>query len=551
MCQKTKNSLEGYLKASYPLIYVTSNEEDRVQRIVGAVCNQKLESGNALANLFVWAEGVGIKPGSDDVADKDIDFDKLENMSLPAFLKHANEKAEISVSALNEGVETPWDGACYLAKDLHYLFKNPNPMLYRLIRTFARHAELCGQAIIAIGPPVTMPPELQHEFVVVDCDLPDKADIIKSVTELGESFTDAGEAGGEKIATVMADEKAAQELADAASGMTEKEIIGSVSLSLVQSGDVDRSFIADQKVEAIRKSGFLEIWPTENIGSIGGLDEFKTYMRATERAFTQEARDFGCKEPKGVMAVGVPGTGKSLGARVLGELFKRPVIRFDVGSTKGSLVGQSESQMRQAIKTAEAAAPCILFVDEIEKAFSGAGGGQHDGGVSVGQFGTFISWMQDHTSPVYVYATANNVDSLPPEFLRKGRFDETFWFDLPNEQERSEIWAIHLEKVGREVDEKHCVEKLIAETDGYSGAEIEQVVHDALRDAFADGAPDIDYNYLSAVIKRTKPLSVTRKDDIESMRAHGEKHFRAASIKQTANTKGTAGVRRIKTGGSK
>lgn len=548
MCTKLKNDIEGYLRASFPLIYIVSSEEARVQRIVGAVCNNPSSNGEPLASLFVWEEVTGIKPGSDHTKDLDIDYDKLEKMNIAGFLTHASNIAEACANNMDTGAESPWDNACYLAKDIHYMFKAPNPMLYRMARVFARRAEKCGHCIIGIGPPIDIPDELRHEFVVIDCDLPNREDISRSITELAVSLEMSGDIKNSDSILNALNSDGGERIIEAATGMTEKEILGSVSLSLVKNNSLDREFIAGQKVASVKKSGFLEIWPTESMDNIGGLHELKTYLRTTERAFTNEARTFGIKEPKGILAVGCPGTGKTLSAKVTGSLFKRPVLRFDVASVFGSLVGQSESQIRQAIKTAEAAAPCVLFVDEIEKAFSGSGGGSLDGGTSVRVFGTFLSWMQDHESQVYVVATANAVDSLPPELLRKGRFDEIFWFDLPNDEERKEIWKIHISKAGRDPeDKKFSVEKLVAGSDGYTGAEIEQVVHDALRDAFADNAKDMDYHYIQTVLKRTKPLSVTRAADIVRMREHGEKHFRAASIKQQV-VAGSTKTRRIRGG---
>lgn len=533
MCDKITKELSGYLKASYPLIYVTSSEEERLERIIGKVCNAPTSNGERVCSLFVWEEGVGIKAGHDDLADDPrFAWDKIAEATktLPQFIMFITQKSDEAIEAANHPEDHPdgthWDNAAFLAKDLHYLFKNPSPVLYRALRIFARNAKVMGQSLIAIGPTSTLPEELAHEFVVLDLELPDKADIKKALVELGESLIDSGQEEGAGVLKLLKG-KNASAIIDASKGMTESEVVGSAALSLVQSGKLDREFITEQKVAAIKKSGSLEIWPAEAIGHVGGMGAFKEFLHITSKAFSKKARSFGLNEPKGALVVGVPGTGKSLGAKAAASLFQRPLVRFDVGSVKGSLVGDSEKNMRNALKTIDAAAPCVLFIDEVEKGFAGAGG-SNDSGVSAGIFGQFLSWMQDHESEVYVIATANNVDSLPPEFLRSGRFDEIFFSDLPTDAERKEIFEIHLTKVKRD-PKSFGLAQLVEASRDYSGAEIEQVVQDALGHAFSEDADDVTDTHLLEAIKRTKPLAVTRKGDIDKMRERGKRDFRSAS----------------------
>lgn len=531
MCKKINEQLTNYLKASFPLIYITSSEEERVERIAGRVCNAGTAGGGRVCDLFVWEEGVGVKAGHSDLADDErFDWEKIAKAtaSIGAFIAFIAAKSEEAVEAANKGADTKWDRAAFLAKDLHYLFKNPNPMLYRALRIFARNAKVIGMSLIAIGPSSELPDELRHEFVVLDCDLPDKDDIRKSLRELGESLVESGQEEGAGVLALL--ESGCDEIIDASKGMTESEVIGSAALSIVRSGVLDREFITEQKVAAIKKSGFLEVWPAENISHVGGLDELKKFLSVTAKAFTKEAREFGLRRPRGLLTVGVPGTGKSLTAKAAAGVFKRPLVRFDVGSVHGKYVGDSGKNMRQAIKTAEAAAPCVLFIDEIEKAFAGSGGGESNA-AHADVFGAFLSWMQEHESEVYVIATANNVESLPPELLRKGRFDDIFFSDLPTDSEREEIFGIHLSIVKRD-PKAFDMPKLVEASKDYSGAEIEQVVQDALGRAFDDGAKDIDDNYILEAIRRTKPLSVTRAADIERMRRHGKMHFRMASSEE-------------------
>lgn len=537
MCEKINKQLSGYLKASYPLIYIQSSEEERVERIVGKICNAETKDGGRVCDLFAWEEGVGIRAGHEGLADDDrFEWDKIgaATGALSQFIPFIQVKSEEAVEAANKDAKTKWDRAAFLAKDLHYLFINPNPVLYRSLRIFARNAKMMGMSLIAIGPPSELPEELKHEFVVLDCDLPDKDDIRKSLRELGESLGAAGDAASAEAITSALE--SGDDIVDAAKGMTESEVVGSAALSLVQSGGLDREFITEQKVQAVKKSGSLEIWPAESICHVGGLDLLKEFLRITSKAFSKEAREFGLHAPKGVLVVGVPGTGKSLTAKAAASVFKRPLIRFDVGSVKGSLVGDTEKNMRNALKTIDAASPCVLFIDEIEKAFAGSNGSANDSGVTQGMFGTFLSWMQDHTSEVYVIATANSVDSIPPEFLRAGRLDEVFFSDLPGDNGREEIFGIHLEKVGRD-SKNFSMAKIVEASKDYSGAEIEQVVQDALGHAFADGADDINDGYILDAIGRTKPLAQTRRAEIESMRKHGKQHFRMASSEERKSVK--------------
>ncbi|OYT75045.1 MAG: ATPase, partial [Armatimonadetes bacterium JP3_11] len=260
----------------------------------------------------------------------------------------------------------------------------------------------------------------------------------------------------------------------------------------------------------------------------GGLDLLKEWLRKRRASLSREAREFGLPAPKGVLLLGVQGTGKSLSAKAIANLWGLPMLRLDVGRVFGSLVGASEANMRAAIRTAEAVAPCILWIDELEKGFAGVqGSGVSDSGTTARVFATFLTWMQDKRAPVFVVATANDVSQLPPELLRKGRFDEIFFIDLPTLPEREQIFAIHLRKRKRD-PAQYDLKTLARATEGFSGAEIEQVVIAGLFTAF-DAGRELTTEDMLDEVRHTVPLSVMMREEIEELRTWAQLRTRPAS----------------------
>ena len=308
--------------------------------------------------------------------------------------------------------------------------------------------------------------------------------------------------------------------------------------SMVRTHTFDIPTILDEKKQIIRKSGMLEYYEAlEDISDIGGLEVLKAWLEKRRLAFSQKARDFGLPLPKGILLIGVPGTGKSLTAKAVGSLWQMPLLRLDVGKIFAGLVGSSEENIRTVIRTSEAIAPAILWIDEIEKGFSGTGSsGQTDGGTTSRVFGSFITWLQEKKSPVFVIATANDVSQLPPELLRKGRFDEIFFCDLPSAAERKQIFDIHIRKKNRDPS-GFALDKMVSATSEWSGAEIEQAVIAALYDAFDEGH-DLDSNGLLKALSDIVPLSVTMRERIERMREWARTRARPASASQTQTPQG-------------
>lgn len=274
--------------------------------------------------------------------------------------------------------------------------------------------------------------------------------------------------------------------------------------------------ILSEKKQIIKKSSILEYYDSqENITNIGGLENLKSWISKRTRSFSEEARNFGLPEPKGILLLGVQGCGKSLSAKAISSIWKLPLLKLDMGAIFGKYVGESESNVRKAIKTIESVAPAILWIDELEKGFSGMGNADSHGTDSR-VFASFLTWLQEKTKPVFVIATANDVSALPPELLRKGRFDEIFFVDLPTKQERIDIFKIHLLKRIKDVT-KFDLNLLAEKSNGYSGAEIEQVIISALYDAF-DENREVELNDIIVNIEKSVPLSVTMKEKIDCLR---------------------------------
>lgn len=373
-----------------------------------------------------------------------------------------------------------------------------------------------------MSPLQTVPIELEKEVVVLDYPLP-------NLTELDQVLSERlAKSRGNRL-----DTETREKLLKAALGLTKDEAEKVYRKAQVQAGQLTESeveIVLSEKKQLIRRNGILEyIEEDETINSVGGLEELKGWLKQRSNAFTERAREYGLPQPKGMLILGVPGCGKSLIAKTTSRLWGLPLLRLDMGRVyDGSTVGRSEANLRSALKTAESISPVILFIDELDKAFAGGGGsGDSDGGTSGRIFGSFLTWMQEKKSPVFVMATANRVERLPGEFLRKGRFDEIFFVDLPNSAERQDIFRIHLGKRRSEIS-RFDLEQLTKVSDGFSGAEIEQAIIAAMYDAFAQ---DREFTQLDiiAAIKATLPLSRTMTEQVTALRDWAGQRARPAS----------------------
>jgi SpoVK/Ycf46/Vps4 family AAA+-type ATPase len=309
-------------------------------------------------------------------------------------------------------------------------------------------------------------------------------------------------------------------------------------------GEEEIPIILSEKEQAIRKSGLLEYYRAqEQFEDIGGLNLLKDWLRKRTSAFGDKAKAFGLPSPKGALLLGVQGCGKSLCAKAVASLWRLPLLRLDVGKVFSDLVGSSERNVREAIKVAESVAPAILWVDEIEKAFAGTQSSSFsDAGTTARVFGTFLTWLQEKEASVFVIATANNIQTLPPELLRKGRLDEIFFVDLPTRAERATVFAIHLRRRDRK-PEDFDLDCLAAASEGFSGAEIEEAIISALYDVF-DAGGQLTTEALLKSLNETVPLSTTMKEEIDGLRKWAEGRARKASS-EAAEEVPTLGGRKI------
>ena len=314
-------------------------------------------------------------------------------------------------------------------------------------------------------------------------------------------------------------------------GLTEQESLIAISKSLVKRKKLDIPTLIKEKTVIIKESGLLEYYNPDTPISVGGLEYLQEWITKRKIAFSDAAQEYGIDSPKGLLLVGVQGCGKSLICKSMANAWQMPMMRLDIGRLFGSLVGETEKNTRKVLATAEAMAPDILWIDEIEKGMAGvSSSGELDNGVTAKMFSTFLTWMQERKAPVFVVATANNCHSLPPEMLRKGRFDDIFFVDLPNPQEREAIIKIHITKRKRDIA-KFDINDIASKTNNFSGAEIEAAIVAAMLEAFSDNGREVNTEDIIKAVKETKPLYETAKESIEDLRTWAADRTRRASKK--------------------
>ncbi len=496
--RRVDKDIEHLMRARYPLIYILSSEEKRVEKSIADVLQSREREKNYKTRIYTWSVTEGMRLGKEPQGDSK---DPLKALRFVVEAKHDER-------------------AVFILRDLHPYLKNPE--VVRLLRDIARKLKEEVKTVFLISPLLAIPPELDKEVAVVEYPLPE-------LLEIDAIFDRVSRNTGAKIPSGQDREH----VVEAALGLTADEAEGVFAKSLVQTGGAfDIDVILSEKERIVRKSGVLEFFRThEKMDDIGGLDVLKGWLRKRQSAFSEEARQFGLPRPKGILMIGIPGGGKSLTAKAVGAAWRLPLLRLDVGKIFAGIVGSSEENMRRAIQMAEAVAPSILWVDELEKGFSGTGSSNNsDAGTAARVFGSFITWLQEKTSPVFVIATANNVDELPPEMMRKGRFDEIFFVDLPTLPEREEIAAIHVKRRGRDPVQFNL--ELIAEkSEGMTGAEIEQAIVSALFDEYDRNgkAGVLTTEGVLHSLAETVPLSRTMKEKIAALRTWCKTRARPAS----------------------
>ena len=408
--------------------------------------------------------------------------------------------------------------------------------LRNLVRSLPATPRNNAQAIIVLSPSSEVPPELAGHTTVVDWPLPDRDEIAAILDAAIESLPD-------EIKTNAAPNGTREAAIDAAIGLSGEEAQACYARSLVQLRKIDPVIISKEKKRVIARERVLEWFDPlpDGLNAVGGLDQLKTWLVQRRLAYSAAAREYGLPSPKGALICGIPGTGKSLTAKAIATAWGVPLLRIDLGALRSKFVGESEANLRKALRTIEAIGRCVCWVDEIEKALAGATDGGADGGVSKDALGAILSWMQERKGEAFVIATANDVSALPPELLRKGRFDEIWWVDLPNRNERVEILSATLRQYGRGRLTSPPATALIASgevadaTEGFTGSEIAALVPEALFAAFADDQREIETEDLLTAAKSVTPLSKTMAEKIEKLRQWAQGRARPATSPETAS----------------
>src|SRR6185369_11938908 len=405
--------------------------------------------------------------------------------------------------------------AAFILKDFHRHMEDP--VVVRRLRDVGQKFSTNRRTVILMGPRVVIPPELASLVEFLELPLPDRQRlrqlIDETVVRVAKSHT----------LQRKLDPNGLDALAENLRGLTEEEAERALSQALVSRYSICPETVTDvieAKKSLLKRQEMLEFVPSgDSMTSVGGLDSLKSWLAQRRGAWEEKAREFGLEPPRGVIILGVQGCGKSLCARAVAGEWKLPLVKFDTAAIYDKYIGETEKRIQKVFKVAESLAPCVLWIDELEKVFAGSGAdsASADAGVSSRLLASFLSWMQDRKAPVFVAATCNNVTVLPPELIRKGRFDELFFVDLPNQAERKQVFAIQLARRKRNPAE-FDLERVTAAAKGYSGAEIEAVVQTALYAAFSSKQGLTTQGLLDA-LKATVPLSITRSEEIEELRA--------------------------------
>jgi SpoVK/Ycf46/Vps4 family AAA+-type ATPase len=499
-----KKEIDVLIRSRYPLIYITSYEEKRVSEFLYEIAKK------ANKQLILWSNTCGIH--------------KFEDLSESAqSIIKVDEQTRDPINALNY-IERQDYPAIFILKDFHPYLSDHT--IIRKLRDLVENLKQTYETIIILSPVLNIPVELEKDIAVVDFDLPQREELNELLDEIIKVISKSQDI------KVNLTPEIKEKLVSACLGLTLTEAENAIARAIVVDkslGPEDVEKILAEKEQVIKKSGILDYYyHIETLDNIGGLDLLKSWLIKRTVAFSEKAEEFGLPQPKGILLIGVQGCGKSLTAKAISSLWKLPLLRFDVGKVFSGIVGSSEENMRKAIKIAESVAPVILWIDEIEKSLSGIQSSTFsDAGTSARVFSTFLTWLQEKRKPVFVVATANNINLLPPELLRKGRFDEIFFIDLPNKKEREEIFSIHIRKRKRN-PQNFDLEILARESEGFSGAEIEQVVISSLFDAFVENR-DITTQDLLKNIKETIPLSQTMREEIQALREWARTRTRPAT----------------------
>ena len=490
------------IKSRYKILYIVSPEETRVLQTL------KLISTSEGYDFRQWDFSRGMLDGHtlERVAADKNEIHELPEAALDCILENA--KADNEKIAKDEPL--PVGAHIYAMLDFHH-WLDGNPMVERKLKEFSGIASVC--VIVIVAPVFVCPPSLQKEFTLLDFPYPSKHEIKQAFDYVCKEISP-------KYPQALTEAKQQEEeLIKAASGLTLAEAENAYAKSLVAHKRMKIESILEEKRQIIRKGGIVEYRESRfSFDEVGGLGELKDWLQVRRLAFKEDAYAFGLDAPKGVLLIGIPGTGKSMTCDALANLYQMPLLRLDLGAIFSAHVGESEQNMRQVIRQAEAISPCIFWIDEVEKGIGGVQSSNYtDGGVTNRVFGTLLTWMQEKTSPVFVICTANNVLGIPPEFMRAGRFDEIFFLDLPDEDQRVEVVELLLVKKNRD-PQQYDLRAIAKASNHYSPAEIEKGINNALFCAYADNRRELTTADIISEMGKFQPLYNSRNEEIDAMR---------------------------------
>lgn len=501
MSNDIKNELEILIGAGTHVINVVSYEWLRTEAALVEISEE-----NSLP-IFNWCASFGLTKYNED-----------------GLKEQSGNSLSDPIELLKTFHGNDFDEGIMILDDFHPYLDPQNHQVIRWVREYTRLNIDSRKFLILLSPVSCIPIELQKDVPIVDIPLPDSKVLKQTLEHVADQY---------ELREIMGEVDFHPDLIDSALGLTTDQAKRAFSKAAVKEKKItikEIPLIISEKEQIIKEGNLLEYFhPIEGFSGVGGMDNLKEWLIKRGNGFTEDARIYGLTPPKGVLLLGVQGCGKSLTAKAIAQEWQIPLLKFDIGRVFSHLVGQSESNIRNALQVAEALAPSILWIDEIEKGLSGVGSSDiTDGGTTSRVFGTILTWMQEKEKPVFVIATANDISKLPPELLRKGRFDEIFFVDLPSKEERKTIFEIHIEKKGRNKKD-FSIDKCVEQTIGFSGAEIEEIVNEALYIAFNDGQREMQDEDLYQAIKDLTPLSSTMKEVISDLRIWADVRARSAS----------------------
>jgi ATP-dependent 26S proteasome regulatory subunit len=494
------DTLLAYIRAGYPLLYIPTHEEERVTKDIYKVNQQAYTSEENSVDYREW-----------DALQELCSYDKNGKLVRVPGARFTLEDLFNKIAGLNKQT-------CIVLKGYHTYISNP--VQIRTILNVLPMLKRSGHVVIIVSPVVTIPVELSSHIQLMDYKLPDASQLRADLDVIQKA---ANAANAQINSSTELEEALTDKLLDAAKGMTSHEASNAFALAVVKHRKFDLPSVTtvfEEKVKLVKKSGLLTYIPPDGttFDTLGGMHNLKKWIHNRAGSYTTKARQYGLPYPRGVLLTGVQGGGKTLSVKAIAAAMQVPLFQLDIGSLFSKFVGETEANVRQVVNTVDSLGRCILFIDEVEKGLhKEAVAGRGDSGTSSRAFATILSWLNDRQSSAFIVVTSNDFTVLPAAFVRKGRFDELWWVDLPSDKEREEIFRIVLSKYKREV-KPFNLKTLVRSSEGYTGAEIDAAFVDAMFHAFADNSREVTTLDVVDALNRTKPLSITNKEELETMR---------------------------------